>query len=157
MKRNYHTINKQGKAKEGSWPSFSPNGQLLLPMVDLIEQCRMACDELIDVAGRSAIQAVLDLSAQQVAGPRQQGKQRGGDVVWYGQQSGTVMLSDRKLSVQRPRLRKKGAGEGKEVEVPAYTAHARSGAVGRPHVGHPDARCFHAPLLGRDSRKWRTP
>jgi hypothetical protein len=33
------------------------------------------------------------LSAQQVAGPRQQGKQRTGEVVWYGQQSGTVMLS----------------------------------------------------------------
>ncbi len=39
-------------------------------MVDLIEQCQMACDELIDVAGRAAIQAVLGLSAQQVAGSR---------------------------------------------------------------------------------------
>ena len=82
----------------------------------------MACDELIDVAGRAAIQAVLGLSAQQVAGPRQQGKQRIGEVVWYGQQSGTVMLSDRKLAVKRPRLRQKGPGAGKEVEVPAYAA-----------------------------------
>jgi transposase-like protein len=82
----------------------------------------MACDELIDVAGRAAIQAVLGLSAQQVAGPRQQGKQRTGEVVWYGQQSGTVMLSDRKLAVKRPRLRQKGPGAGKEVEVPAYAA-----------------------------------
>ena len=40
-------------------------------MVDLFEQCRMACDELIDIAGRAAIQAVLELTAQQVAGPRQ--------------------------------------------------------------------------------------
>ena len=91
-------------------------------MVDLIEQCQMACDELIDVAGRATIQAVLGLSAQQVAGPRQQGKQRTGEVVWYGQQSGTVMLSDRKLAVNRPRLRQKGPGAGKEVEVPAYAA-----------------------------------
>jgi len=91
-------------------------------MVDLIEQCQMACDELIDVTGRAAIQAVLGLSAQQVAGPRQQGKQRTGEVVWYGQQSGTVMLSDRKLAVKRPRLRQKGRGAGKEVEVPAYAA-----------------------------------
>jgi transposase-like protein len=74
------------------------------------------------VAGRAAIQAVLGLSAQQVAGPRQQGKQRTGEVVWYGQQSGTVMLSDRKLAVHRPRLRQKGPGAGKEVEVPAYAA-----------------------------------
>ena len=33
-------------------------------MVDLIEQCRMACDELIDVTGRAAIEAVLQLSAE---------------------------------------------------------------------------------------------
>ena len=123
MKRSYHTIDKQGKANEKKLAEFlSKGGQLLLPMVDLIEQCRMACDELIDVAGRAAIQAVLGLSAQQVAGPRQQGKQRTGEVVWYGQQSGRVMLSDRKLAVNRPRLRQKGPGAGKEVEVPAYAA-----------------------------------
>ena len=85
MKRSYHTIDKQGKASEKKLAEFlSKSGQLLLPMVDLIEQCQMACDELIDVAGRAAIQAVLGLSAQQVAGPRQQGKQRTGEVVWYG-------------------------------------------------------------------------
>jgi putative transposase len=123
VKRSYHTINKQGKANENELAEFlSKGGQLLLPMVDLIEQCQMACDELIDVTGRAAIQAVLGLSAQQVAGPRQQGKQRIGEVVWYGQQSGTVMLSDRKLAVKRPRLRQKGPGAGKEVEVPAYAA-----------------------------------
>jgi len=123
VKRSYHTIDKQGKANEKKLAEFlSKGGQLLLPMVDLIEQCRMACDELIDVAGRAAIQAVLGLSAQQVAGPRQQGKQRTGEVVWYGQQSGRVMLSDRKLAVNRPRLRQKGPGAGKEVEVPAYAA-----------------------------------
>jgi len=123
VKRSYHTIDKQGKANEKKLAEFfCKGGHLLLPMVDLIEQCQMACDELIDVAGRAAIQAVLGLSAQQVAGPRQQGKQRTGEVVWYGQQSGTVMLSDRKLAVHRPRLRQKGPGAGKEVEVPAYAA-----------------------------------
>src|SRR5579871_2570265 len=86
VKRSYHTINKQGKANERKLADFlSKGGQLLLPMVDLIEQCRLACDELIDVAGRATIQAVLELSAEQAAGgPRQQGKQRSGEVVWYG-------------------------------------------------------------------------
>ena len=66
MKRSYHTINKQGKANEKKLAEFlSKDGQVLLPMVDLIEQCHMACDELIDVAGRATIQAVLDPSAQQ--------------------------------------------------------------------------------------------
>jgi transposase-like protein len=91
-------------------------------MVDLIEQCQLACDELIDVTGRATIQAVLQLSAAQVAGgPVQQGKRRNGDVVFYGRQPGQVMLSDRKLEVERPRLRTKGS-RGREVEVPAYAA-----------------------------------
>ena len=86
MKRSYHTIDKQGKANEKKLAEFlSKGGQLLLPMVDLIEQCQMACDELIDVAGRAAIQAVLGLSAQQVAGPRQQGKSELGR--WSGMAS----------------------------------------------------------------------
>jgi transposase-like protein len=124
VKKSYHTINKQGKANEQRLAAFlSHNGQLLLPMVDLIEQCQAACDELIDVTGRAAIQAVLQLSAAQVAGgPPQQGKRRQGDVVFHGQQAGMVMLSDRKLQVQRPRLREKSPGTGKEVEIPAYAA-----------------------------------
>lgn len=148
MKRTYHTINKQGKANERKLAEFlSKRGQLLLPMVDLIEQCQMACDELIDVAGRATIQAVLDLSAQQIAGARQQGKQRSGDVVWYGQQSGTVMLSDRKLAVKRPRLRRKGAGEGKEVEIPAYAA-----MQDQPRLG---ARMLDILMRGVSTRQYR--
>jgi len=49
----------------------------------------MACNELIDVTGRAAIQAVLQLSATQAAGgPQQQGKRRAGDVVFYGPSTG---------------------------------------------------------------------
>src|SRR6202035_1918889 len=112
VKRNYHTIEKQGKVNAQKLGKFlSKSGQLLLPMVDLIEHCRMTCDELIDVAGRATIQAVLELSAQQVAGASR-AKQRTGEVVWYGQQSGKVMLSDRRLAIQPPRLRQEGAGSG---------------------------------------------
>ena len=38
MKKTYHTIDKQGKANTKKLAEFfSKNGQLLLPMVDLIE------------------------------------------------------------------------------------------------------------------------
>jgi putative transposase len=123
VKKSYHTINKQGKANEVKMAEFlSKNGQLLLPMVGLIEQCQLACDELIQVAGRATIQAVLQLSAEEVAGgPPQHGKRRPGEVVFYGQQPGMVMLSDRKLEVERPRLRTKGRGSH-EVGIPAYIA-----------------------------------
>lgn len=123
MKRAYRTIRKQGKVNEQELASFLvKNGQGLLPMVDLIEQCQIACNELIDVTGRAAIQAVLQLSAMEAAGgPPQQGRRRSGDVVFYGRQAGQVFLSDRKLEVERPRLRSKGR-RSQEVEVPAYSA-----------------------------------
>jgi hypothetical protein len=37
-------------------------------------------------------------------------------------QEGKVSLSDRKLRVRKPRLRRKGRGPGREVEIPAYEA-----------------------------------
>ncbi len=123
MKKAYRTIRKQGKANEQELASFLvKNGQALLPMVDLIEQSRMAVNELIDVTGRATIQAVLQLSAMEAAGgPPQQGKRRGSDVVFYGRQPGQVFLNDRKVQVDRPRLRSKGS-QSREVEVPAYAA-----------------------------------
>jgi len=123
VKKSYHTIGKQGKTNEQELAGFlARQGQFLLPMMDLIEQCELACDQLIDVTGRAAIQAVLQLSASQAAGgPAQQGKQRNGEVVFHGRQAGQVMLSDRKLEVERPRLRTRGRA-GREVEVPAYAA-----------------------------------
>lgn len=105
-------------------------GQFLLPMVQLVDRAELAIDEVIEVIGRATIEAVLDMSAEAVAGPKQAGRARGDeDVVWYGRQGGQVYLSDRKLQLERPRLRRKGGGEGGEVEVPAYAAMKRPGAL----------------------------
>jgi putative transposase len=93
-------------------------GEFLLPMVGLIETAQVAIDEVIDVTGRATIEAVLQLSAQEVAGPKHRGKAQGA-IRWHGQQSGVVPLSNRKLRVRKPRLRHKEQGE---VEVPAYQA-----------------------------------
>ena len=92
MKRSYHTIIQTGKPNARKLAEFfSRKGQVLLPMVDLIEQSRMAVDELIDVAGRATIETVLQLSAAQVAGPRTPGRQRE-EVVWHGSQRGRLPL-----------------------------------------------------------------
>ena len=131
MKRNYHTIDKQGKIGERKLAELLVrNGQALLPMLDLIEQSRMAIDELIDVMGRASVEAVLELSAQQVAGPQQQGKARQTDVVWHGTQPGRVSLKERQLRVNKPRLRQKGRGANKEILVPAYQAMQQDAATG---------------------------
>ncbi|MCH8947989.1 MAG: carboxypeptidase regulatory-like domain-containing protein, partial [Acidobacteria bacterium] len=82
-----------------------------------------AVAEVIEVIGRATIEAVLDMSAEGVAGPKQAGKSRAeGGAVWYGRQAGQVYLSDRKVRVERPRLRRRGEGKGGELEVPAYAA-----------------------------------
>ncbi len=91
-------------------------GQFLLPMVELIAQTETAIDELIDVTGRATIEAVLGLSAEEVAGVKHRGK-AGGEIGWHGGQAGIVPLSHRKIRVRKPRLRSKDRGE---VEVPAY-------------------------------------
>ena len=100
-------------------------GQFLLPMVKLIEQSEKAIDELIDVTGRAAIEAVLELSAQEKAGAKSPGK-ASGDVRWHGRQDGVVHLAERKLRVSKPRLRHKTEGE---VEVPAYEALRTQGKL----------------------------
>jgi putative transposase len=148
VKKPYHTIRKQGKFNQQELATFlTKNGQGLLPMVDLITQCQMTCDELIQATGRAVIEAVLDVSASQTAGgPIQQGKRRPGEVVFYGRQPGLVMLGDRKLEVERPRLRTRGR-RGQEVEIPAYTAMQNGGAM--------SARMLEIAMRGVSTRNYK--
>jgi putative transposase len=116
VKQNYQVISRQDSRALARW--LAKNGQGLLPLVELVEGAEIALEELIDVTGRATIEAVLELSALQVAGAPQRGR-RDGEVIWHGRQPGQVRLSDRKLKVQRVRLRRRGGGVGAEVSVPA--------------------------------------
>ena len=108
VEKPYHIVGKEETQELAKF--LAKNGQALLPMVELIEQSKLALDELIDVLGRAQIEAVLRLSAQGIAGPPHPGK-KGGAIGWHGGEEGTVCLKERKLRVRRPRLRKKGQGE----------------------------------------------
>lgn len=148
MKRNYHTLEKAGKVSERKLAEFLVrNGQALLPMLELIEQSRLAIDEWIDVLGRASIEAVLQLSAEQMAGPPQQGKTRQADIVWHGTQRGRVRLKERQLRVNKPRLRKRGRGANKEVAVPAYQAMQQDTGTGE--------RMLQILLNGVSTRRYR--
>jgi putative transposase len=100
------------------------HGQLLLPLLDLIEHAEAAVDDPIDVMGRATIEAVLIMSAAGVVGPKQQGKKADRDAVSHGSQPGRVALKERQLRVTKPRLRRKAPkpGEPGEIEIPAYEA-----------------------------------
>jgi len=110
---------------------LAKDGQLLLPMLDLIENAQTAIDDLIDVMGRATIEAILLMSAAGVAGPKQQGKKADRDVAYHGSQPGRVALRERQLRVEKPRLRRKNpqAGEPGEVEIPAYEAMRKDGRL----------------------------
>ena len=127
QKTDYQIIDKKDNKKLARF--LCQQGQLLLPMVELITQAEMAVDELIDVVGRATIEAVMTLSAQEVAGPKHPGKSAG-DITWYGRQGTTIPLSDHKLRVDKPRLRYKGKGPGKELEIPAYQAMLMNSRLG---------------------------
>jgi putative transposase len=119
MEKDYQIISKKDSKELTKF--LAKEGQLLLPMLDLIETAQTAVDDVIDVVGRSAIEAILQLSARQVAGCQHKGKALG-DIRWHGSQQGVITMSDRKLRINKPRLRKKGTGQNLEVEIPAYQA-----------------------------------
>jgi putative transposase len=119
VKKKYQVISRHDRRALARW--LATNGQGLLPLVELVEGAELALEELIDVTGRATIEAVLELSALQVAGEPHRGR-RGGEVLWHGSQLGQVRLAERKLKVRRTRLRRRGGGPGAEVPVPAYEA-----------------------------------
>jgi len=111
-----------GKTDSGRLREFlAANGGALVPMVALIEQGRLAVEELVHDLGRAALEAVLLLSAEQVAGPPHPGRP-GSTIRRHGQQGGVVALGAQKVRVSKPRLRRRGGGTGAEVAIPAYGA-----------------------------------
>ena len=144
MEKPYHIV--ESRDRQG-WANFlAKNGQALLPMMELIEQSQLAVDEVIDVLGRAAIEAVLRLSAEQIAGPPHPGK-AGGAVGWHGREAGMVCLKERKLRVTKPRLRQKGKRRDGEVRVPAYEAMRQGGKL--------SSRMLEILLRGVSTRQYR--
>lgn len=143
MKRKYHVVESKSKGANEVIRNFcQANGQMLLPVVDLIAEARLAVDEVIDQAGRGLIETILTVSAEQIAGAKTPGKVSG-EVRWHGRQRGRVRLADRQLQVERPRLRRKGGGE---VAVPAYEALRQGEQTG--------AKMFDALLKGVSTRDY---
>ncbi len=134
MKPSYQIVDVKDSRSYAKY--LAKHGQLLLPLVELIEASRLAVDELIDVLGRASIEAVLQLSAAGVAGEKHQGR-KGGDIVWHGAQEGKVCLSDRKLRVKKPQIAAQGPGAGPGGGDSGLRSHEKR--LGVQAVGDPDA------------------
>ena len=72
MKQGYQVADRRDSRAMSEF--LSKDGQVLLPLLELIEKAELAVDELIDVAGRSTIEAVLTLSALSAGRERARGR-----------------------------------------------------------------------------------
>ena len=75
MKKTYHIVSRDSKSAAATLGQFAQaNGQILLPLVELITQARVAVDEVIGNIGRQTIETILTLSAQEVAERERRGR-----------------------------------------------------------------------------------
>jgi transposase-like protein len=109
---------------------LAKEGHLLMPLLGLLERSEAAVSEVIEVVGRATVEALLLMSAEEVAGPRHPGR-AGGEVRRHGRQGGLVTMDEYKMRVEKPRLRRKGPGLGAEVEVPLCAALQSDSRLGR--------------------------
>jgi transposase-like protein len=117
VNKTYHIVTRAAKESAAVIEEFcQTNGQILLPVVNLIQSASQVVETVIHEIGVQTLEMILRLSAEQIAGPRTPGK-ASGEIRWHGSQAGQVKLADRKVRVQRPRLRHKTDGE---MKVPAY-------------------------------------
>ena len=79
-KTAYQIVDRTDSKKVTEFPS--KDGQLLRPMVELIAGAETAADELTEITGRAAIEAVLTLSAPETTGPKHSGKAVA-EITWY--------------------------------------------------------------------------
>ena len=132
MSKPYQIVTRAAKESAAVIEQFCrANGQILLPIVDMIQSASQVVDTVIHEIGVKTLEIILALSAEEVAGPRTPGK-ASGEIRHHGAQMGRVQLADRKVRVKRPRLRHKTEGE---VKIPAYEALRKNQALSQYMLG----------------------
>jgi len=132
LSKPYQIVTRAAKESAAVIEQFCrANGQILLPIVDMIQSASQVVDTVIHEIGVKTLEIILALSAEEVAGPRTPGK-ASGEIRHHGSQMGRVQLADRKVRVQRPRLRHKTEGE---VKIPAYEALRKNPALSQYMLG----------------------
>ena len=97
---------------------FAQCPELFAPMLNLIASGKQTIESVMNQAGRTVVELLLQLSATGIAGDKSPGRQSG-EVLWHGSQGGQICLLERRLKVSKPRLRTRGR-PGREVAIPLY-------------------------------------
>ena len=88
MKKAYQIVTRAAKESAAIIEQFcQSNGQMLLPLVQLIQSASREVESIIHEIGIQTLEMMLVLSAEQVAGPRTPGKAKG-DIRWHGSSNG---------------------------------------------------------------------
>ncbi|MCA9056759.1 MAG: hypothetical protein KDA75_23190, partial [Planctomycetaceae bacterium] len=74
MSERYPIVSPSGSDEPAQWPESTAlagllvtDRKLILPVLELVEQAQCAVDDLINVIGRATIEAVLQMSGEQLA------------------------------------------------------------------------------------------
>ncbi len=71
MKKPYHIVTRAARESAAVIEQFcQANGQILLSLVDLIQSASQVVETVIHEIGQQSLEMILELSAEQVAGPR---------------------------------------------------------------------------------------
>jgi len=132
VKKPYQIVTRAAKDSAAVIEQFcQTNGQILLPIVDMIESASQVVEGVIHDIQRHALETIFLLSAEQIAGTRTPGK-ASGEIRWHGSQPGKIKLADREMRVKRPRLRHKTDGE---MKIPAYEKLTKDRGLGQQMLG----------------------
>jgi len=133
VNKTYHIVTRAARESAAIIEQFcQANGQILLPLVNLIQSASQVVDTVIHEIGLQTLEMILVLSAEQVAGRQRTPGKSSGEIRWYGSQPGRVKLADRKVKVKRPRLRHKTEGE---IKIPAYETLRRDRGLSQRLLG----------------------
>jgi hypothetical protein len=78
LSQTYQIVTRAAKESAAIIEQFcKANGQILLPIVNMIQSASQVVDAVIHEIGVKTLESILALSAEQVAGPRTPGKASG--------------------------------------------------------------------------------
>ena len=90
MKKTYHIVTRAARESAAVIEQFcQANGQILLPIVNLIQNASQVVETVIYEIGHQTLEQIRFLSAEQLAGPRTPGKVSG-EIRHHGSQPGRV-------------------------------------------------------------------
>jgi len=90
VKKTYHIVTRAARESAAVFEQFcQSNGQILLPIANLIQSASHVVETVIHQTGAQVIERILVLSAEQVAGPPTPGKVSG-EICRHGFQAGCV-------------------------------------------------------------------